>query len=253
MDGALSSDGTAVGIMADRLSQAVVARDSREWIRENRLALISPFDPSAGFNVGNAMARNKLIYAFADAALVMNSDFQKGGTWAGAIEQIKHYRACPVFVRTTGEVPNGNLKLVDAGAQPWPEPGSPQALDELLQSAARQQFAKPESESLLPGLRIAEDTLPPAPKPLPIAAGSECSPAQTVIAAVQTALREHLTVPMAAKEIATLFDVQPKQADLWLARFCEEGWIRKTKKPVRYTLAESPEETLFSRPKSKMP
>ena len=35
------------------------------------------------------MQRNKLIYALADAALVVNSDYEKGGTWAGAVEQLE--------------------------------------------------------------------------------------------------------------------------------------------------------------------
>ena len=34
------------------------------------------------------MQRNKLIYALADAALVVNAEKDKGGTWNGAIEQL---------------------------------------------------------------------------------------------------------------------------------------------------------------------
>jgi hypothetical protein len=41
------------------------------------------------------MQRNKLIYALADAALVVTSDFQKGGTWAGAIEQLERLAFIP--------------------------------------------------------------------------------------------------------------------------------------------------------------
>ena len=48
---------------------------------DGQLVLASPYDPSAGFNVGNAMQRNKFIYALADAALVVNSDLNRGGTW----------------------------------------------------------------------------------------------------------------------------------------------------------------------------
>ena len=52
---------------------------------DGRLVFISPYDPAAGFSVRHAMQRNKIIYALADAALVVASDFEKGGTWAGAI------------------------------------------------------------------------------------------------------------------------------------------------------------------------
>jgi predicted Rossmann fold nucleotide-binding protein DprA/Smf involved in DNA uptake len=51
--------------------------------------------------------RNKLIYAFADAALVVNSDLNKGGTWAGAIEQLDKLKFVPVFVRSTGVLNKG--------------------------------------------------------------------------------------------------------------------------------------------------
>ena len=60
--------------------------------------------PRAGFNVGHAMQRNKLIYALADAALVVSADFNKGGTWAGAIEQLEQLNYVPVYVRSTGEL-----------------------------------------------------------------------------------------------------------------------------------------------------
>src|SRR5260370_3099961 len=48
----------------------------------------------------NQMRRNKLIYALADAALVVNSDYEKGGTWAGAVEQLEKLHLVPMYVRT---------------------------------------------------------------------------------------------------------------------------------------------------------
>ena len=50
---------------------------NRQALQEERLVLISACDPKSGFNVGNAMQRNKYIYALSDAALVVNSDFKK--------------------------------------------------------------------------------------------------------------------------------------------------------------------------------
>ena len=84
MRGALNAGGIVVGILADGLEKAAVRREHREPLMNGRLALICPYDPAARFNVGHAMQRNKLIYALADAALVVNSDHGKGGTWAGA-------------------------------------------------------------------------------------------------------------------------------------------------------------------------
>jgi predicted Rossmann fold nucleotide-binding protein DprA/Smf involved in DNA uptake len=71
MRGALEAGGKVTGVLADSLEKTAMNRDHRSMLMEGQLVLVSPYDLSAGFNVGNAMQRNKLIYAFADAALVV--------------------------------------------------------------------------------------------------------------------------------------------------------------------------------------
>lgn len=93
---------------------------------------ISPYDPSAGFNVGIAMQRNKLIYALADASLVVNSDLNKGGTWAGAVEQLDKFKFVVVYVRSTGERSSGLDALRNKGAIPWPNPGGVEEFDAVF-------------------------------------------------------------------------------------------------------------------------
>ena len=122
MRGSLQAGGNAVGVLADSLERAALARDSREPLIEGRLVLVSPYDPAARFNVGHAMQRNKLIYALSDAALVVNSDVGKGGTWTGAVEQLNKLRLVPVFVRSTGRTAPGLDALLEQGARPWPNP-----------------------------------------------------------------------------------------------------------------------------------
>ncbi|OGN90020.1 MAG: hypothetical protein A2158_04585 [Chloroflexi bacterium RBG_13_46_14] len=68
------------------------------------------------------MQRNKSIYALADAALVVSSDYKKGGTWSGAIEQLEKYRFIPVYVRSNGESEKSLIALLGKGAFSWPEP-----------------------------------------------------------------------------------------------------------------------------------
>lgn len=129
MGGALEAGGKVTGVLADSLERAALNRENRNWLLEEQLALISPYDPSAGFNVGHAMQRNKVIYALADAALVVSADFEKGGTWAGATEQLQKMRFVPIYVRSTGEIGRGLQALTSMGAKPWPNPNSS---DELL-------------------------------------------------------------------------------------------------------------------------
>jgi predicted Rossmann fold nucleotide-binding protein DprA/Smf involved in DNA uptake len=118
---ALEAGGTVVGVMADSLARASVSSKYRNHITQKHLALISPYDPEAGFSVGNAMGRNKHIYALADYSLVVCSDLAKGGTWAGAIEALEKRPATPVFVRNVISLP-GNQELLRRGAKSFPEP-----------------------------------------------------------------------------------------------------------------------------------
>jgi len=148
MRGGLEAGGTVVGILADRLESAALQREHRVFLMEGRLVLVSPYDPAAGFNVGNAMARNKLIYAQAEAALVVNADYQKGGTWAGAVEQLRTQRGGPVYVRDDGGSAKGLRGLQEKGALPWPNPQSPEALAEVLQAAALLYEAQPSQAQL---------------------------------------------------------------------------------------------------------
>jgi len=121
MRGALSAGGTVCGALADSLEKSCMNREYRNRLLEGQLVLVSPYDPSAGFNVGHAMQRNKLIYALADAALVVSADLNKGGTWAGAVEQLDKLRMVPLFVRSFGKSSPGLDALRRKGASPWPD------------------------------------------------------------------------------------------------------------------------------------
>ena len=63
------------------------------------------------------MGRNKIIYGLSQCAVVVSSDYQTGGTWAGAREALKA-GWCPVFVRSGPDVPKGNQELLKLGAVP---------------------------------------------------------------------------------------------------------------------------------------
>lgn len=136
MRGALEADGRVVGVLADSLERVVMTREHRDLLLGEQLALVSPYDPNAGFNVGHAMQRNKVIYALADAALVVNAERNKGGTWAGAKEQLETLRLVPVYVRSTGEVSKGLEALKNMGAQPWPNLEASEGLEIILHPAA---------------------------------------------------------------------------------------------------------------------
>lgn len=148
INGALQSSGEAVAVMSDSLERAAVAWENRQPLMDHRLVLVSPYDPAAGFNVGNAMQRNKVIYAIADVGLVVTSDFEKGGTWAGAIEQLEKFHFVPVFVRNGDHAGRGNSALIHHGGLPWPDPQSGDELNQELQSAIEQSKTETKQKTL---------------------------------------------------------------------------------------------------------
>lgn len=131
MAGAIECGGRTVGVLSDRLERTSMNREHRNLLADERLVLVSPYDPQAGFHVGQAMQRNKLIYALADAGLVVDATVNKGGTWAGAIEQLNVYGR-PVFVRDSDKPSEGLMALRGRGARPWPDEADEEAITELL-------------------------------------------------------------------------------------------------------------------------
>jgi predicted Rossmann fold nucleotide-binding protein DprA/Smf involved in DNA uptake len=119
MDSALEARGTAVSVLADSLERAVKSR--KEALSRGDLCLVTPHSPNAGFSVGAAMGRNRLIYTLADYALVVASDAKTGGTWAGATEALKN-SWIPVFVLEHENMPEGNKLLLQKGALAFPHP-----------------------------------------------------------------------------------------------------------------------------------
>ncbi len=144
MNAALDRRGAAVGVLADSLERAIRAPESRAAITRGDLCLATPYAPNAGFSVGAAMGRNKLIYTLADYAIVVASNAGKGGTWAGATEALKA-EWVPVFILDYPDMPEGNRMLLKVGGvvfpSPFPEDFS--KLPEWLQAQASQTKPKP--------------------------------------------------------------------------------------------------------------
>lgn len=242
MRGALEAGGTAVGILADGLEQAVLNRDYRQALLDQRLTLVSPYDPLAGFNVGNAMQRNKLIYALSDTALVVNSDYQKGGTWAGAIEQLDKLKLVPVFIRASGKLNRGMLELRAKGAFPWSEPASADAFATALtalnptaaEPPAQVELSFAAQEHLIPLFEAAPESAYAATPSSPTKEDA-LSPSDELFAKVRELLLRLLTTPMREDEIATALGVTSPQARQWLTRLVDEGALLKEGKPTRYS------------------
>ncbi len=269
----LDPGGGAVAVLADRLDRAATSRSFKEPIRRGQLTLVTPYMPELSFSVGTAMGRNKYIYALADSALVARFTQGEGGTWAGAVEQLRANKSgkgvIPVFVRVAHNPEDGWQELQKQGALAFPEAefwrGNPL---EVL----RQGIPKPEPVTVAPvinqdgknltgtELPVPRSPGPPSlecqalPTPGPAAVDPATGPqADTCYNRCLPLLLQSLhqkpskeQLPQVAKELG----LHPKQLKDWLARAVEEGKVVEKKKGKKVVYAEASGEkvpTLFDR------
>ena len=114
---ALACGGGAVSYISDSLISKIKRRDIRQALLNRRLLLLSDVNPEAPFSVGRAMNRNKFVYASSYGAFVVQSDYNKGGTWNGAMESIK-YNYTNTFIWNNNKY-YGNVKLIENGGIPY--------------------------------------------------------------------------------------------------------------------------------------
>jgi len=249
MLGALERAGTAVGVLSDSLLRSATSAKYRKALMANNLVLISSFYPEAGFDVGNAMARNKYIYCLSDAAVVISSSRGKGGTWNGAVENLKNCWV-PLWVKPVQEKISGNAELVRQGANWLPEDkldlaslikrepsGETEAVGSLPAESREESgdlFSFTYSETATKASHVREplaelkSELPPERK----AAGDEEGSFYSLFLRRMDALTAN--VPMTAEDLLGHLDVNKSQLNDWLKRSLDEGEIVRFNKPVRY-------------------
>lgn len=181
MLGALKHSGVVIGVMADSLLKAATSSKWRKGLMDGHAVLISPFYPEAGFNAGNAMARNKYIYCLADSSLVIHSG-KKGGTLNGAEENLKQSWV-PLWVAPTTDKDAANADLVAKGGRWLKTDTQALSIAELINNAdvfsetgvndtPADLFAAPAQPTLF-SETTTEPTQPAPPEPTHEAASSE--------------------------------------------------------------------------------
>ncbi len=200
MAAALEAGGAVLGVMPGDLERAAGKSDVRPWLGDEELLLLSPFHPQVGFTVGNAMSRNKLIYALAEYGLVVASAHGQGGTWEGARE-VQRHGWVPLFVRNGAGVPDGNRELLRPAARPFP------ALEALGPEPLPAWLARHATATAAP---VAGDLFPQ----------------------IWPHLAAVLSAPRGVIELAEQFHLQPEQAQAWLHRAEAEGKVERVSGPV---------------------
>ena len=103
--------GTLVDVLGGGLAEHI--RDERfaGMLREGRAVAISLEHPEALFTVSHAIARNKLLFALAEAAFIFNSDGKRG-----ELDAVRS-RTCDFIYAWNGH--SGNAPLIAKGATPF--------------------------------------------------------------------------------------------------------------------------------------
>ncbi|NJK31253.1 MAG: DNA-processing protein DprA [Deltaproteobacteria bacterium] len=236
MLGALAAGGRSVGVLADSLERSVTNREYRDKLLARQLVLVSPYDPSAGFNVGNAMRRNRLIYALADAAVVVESALNKGGTWAGAVEQLETCRFGAVYVRSTGRSSPGLDALRKLGALDWPNPDSVDALVRALEAPPPRESAWIQSELLSAAGEAAPSYTVKSPATNERAEPENAGLGAELFTKVREIIVRALSQPKSEAELVAELQVNTEQAKQWLRRLVDEGLVERLTRPIRYAL-----------------
>lgn len=209
MRAALRARGDVVGILPKHLDRAVLAKGNREYISQGQLLLISPYDPAAGFNVGNAMGRNKLIYAFARAGLIASASQGHGGTWQGATEQLRRDPNYPLYVRVDdGDIARKSLQ--DRGALPWKSVDD--VRDQIAERSDSRTWQELTTKRSLDGDPLFEFAIE---------------------------MLSETSGELSRPRLLRYLRITPSQLEVWIPRFIQDGVLEKTgsERQVRYRVA----------------
>lgn len=262
MSSALDAGGIVIGVLAENLLRKSIERSARMAIAEKRLLLVSPCHPTARFTVGTAMGRNKLIYALADYTLVVSAEHKKGGTWAGAEEELKRDNSLPVFVRDGSSVPLGNRKLLSLGALPWPSLidhyNLQQQLHDLAVNSASQSQRRldlldveiPKVTSSIEKISSGEEVKEKRPekyKEDDVVSSELDMPENksSIYHAVLPLILKYLTTPTTVDDLSAALNVNKAQLSIWLKQAVEEKKIIKLTRPLRFQKADAGVQALL--------
>ena len=214
MMASLEKGGNAVGVLAGNLLRSTTLSAFREFINSNNLALISHVNPESGFTIGNAMARNKYIYCLSEAAIVVESgDGGQGGTWNGAIENLRAPWKIPVLAKK-----DGNAKLVENAGAYW-------LTGEIVENLGKFIESLPSEVEKQEALQVETASEP---------SGSMYEVFLRKLAEIATS-----NTGLKEDEIAKQLDLKPHQVRDWLKSGVDEGRVIKKNKPVRYSVPQN--------------
>lgn len=208
---AINEGSAVVSFVADSLMARIKKKDVLESIIQGKLLLISDVKPDVGFSAFRAMNRNKYIYTSAYGAFVIASDYNKGGTWSGAIETIRN-KWTKVLVWDHKEY-DGNLKLIEKGAEPYA----------LSKENIYDIIMKKKEYVVQLGLYDIENATMVCDKNEVYSVNyDKNNKMEDVYDYIKKFIVAHLENGMKVEEASQKFNVEKEQMEIWLNRLCKD-------------------------------
>ena len=177
-----------------------------------RLLLITDMKPDTGFLAARAMNRNKFIYASAYGTFVVSSDYNKGGTWTGAVEAIRNgWGKTLIWDRSEYK---GNKKLIEKGGIPY------ELSEEKLYDIVTKKETYEQIDFLNMASVLGENTV------YNVNAVEKVPEADLdIYNQVKDYIAGHLNSGLSVEKAAERFCVAKGQMNVWLKRMCDEGVV----------------------------
>ena len=228
----------AISFVADSLISKIRKKEILDAVVNRKCLLLSDVRPDVGFSAARAMNRNKYIYASSYGTFVVASDYNKGGTWAGAAEAMKN-EWTKVLVWNHGGY-EGNRRLIEKGAVPYELSEAPvfellTRKEEKFQQVDLFSFAKEMAETKAEeagqaasetGKEDSGQTKPETGRTMPESFPDTGTDLYYIIAPY---VMEHIGEGMTKEEAAEAFHVAKGQMDAWLKRLCRDSRLKCVK------------------------
>ena len=245
---AVESGSAAISFVADSLISKIRKKEILDAIVNRKCLLLSDVRPDVGFSAVRAMNRNKYIYASSYGTFVVASDYNKGGTWAGATEAMKN-EWTKVLVWNHGGY-EGNRRLIEKGAVPYELSEAPvfellTRKEEKFQQVDLFSFAKEMAETkaeeadqaasetgkerVQTKSETVEEKIRTKPETGRTKSESLPDTETDLYPIIAPYVMEHIGEGMTKEEAAEAFQVAKGQMDAWLKRLCRDSRLKCVK------------------------
>ncbi|WP_458784025.1 DNA-processing protein DprA [Vallitalea sediminicola] len=227
-EAALQNNGVAVSVIADSLTRKIKKKSIRDAVIEGRLLVMSAINPDAPFSAGSAMSRNKYVYALSMSAFIIASDFNKGGTWSGAVENLKNDWVKSFVLESDKH--NGNIELIRKGVRPISDLNDFTLVD-LINS---EKDIYKQVNVFEVSSEIQEENGAYSQKIAGKVEESDSTSPFDLYYSFIDKLEGLLSNPRSLEDIMGYYKTNKSQTVIWLNRALDEELITKMVKPVRY-------------------